>query len=112
MGNEFSKQSSNSAEYFGDTRDFWWNRDFIELMATRRRLAEVRDVLDVGCGVGHWGALLGAVLPQEARVTVHRARPRGCARLSERQGVPCRAAVRLARVSGTKHASSVARAPA
>src|SRR5262245_51147603 len=69
MGNEFKKQSSHSAEYFGDTRDFWWNRDFLELMATRWRLAEVRDVLDVGCGVGHWGALLGGVLPQEARVT-------------------------------------------
>jgi SAM-dependent methyltransferase len=40
------------------SRDFWWNPDFLDLMARRWRLAEVRRVLDVGAGVGHWGRLL------------------------------------------------------
>jgi SAM-dependent methyltransferase len=68
MGNEFAGHTAHSAEYFGDTRDHWWNADFLRLMAQRWRLEAVRDVLDVGCGVGHWGATLASVLPVEARV--------------------------------------------
>jgi len=38
-------------------------------MAKRWKLEAVRDVLDVGCGVGHWGMLLAAVMPEDVRVT-------------------------------------------
>jgi SAM-dependent methyltransferase len=69
MANEFKGQTAHSAEHFGDSRDYWWNLDFLRLMAKRWRLDTVREVLDVGCGVGHWGMLLGAVLPSSARVT-------------------------------------------
>ena len=63
MANEFRTLESHSAEYFGDTRDYWWNPDFIELIAKRLSFDRVREVLDVGCGVGHWGQLLINVLP-------------------------------------------------
>ena len=33
MGNPFGEHPSHSAEYFGDTRDHWWNRDYLELVA-------------------------------------------------------------------------------
>ena len=69
MGNEFQGSAGHSAEYFGDSRDYWWNRDFLELLALRWRFDAVSDVLDVGCGVGHWGQLLASVLPTSARVT-------------------------------------------
>jgi SAM-dependent methyltransferase len=68
MANEFRTLASHSAEYFGDTRDYWWNLDFLELMGKRLSFDRVRDVLDVGCGVGHWGQVLGKVLPSVARV--------------------------------------------
>jgi SAM-dependent methyltransferase len=68
MANEFRTLDSHSAEYFGDTRDYWWNRDFLELMAKRLSFDHVREVLDVGCGVGHWGQLLIDVLPAGTRV--------------------------------------------
>jgi hypothetical protein len=29
MANEFRTLNSHSAEYFGDTRDYWWNLDFL-----------------------------------------------------------------------------------
>jgi SAM-dependent methyltransferase len=61
-------QKPHSAEYFGEQRDFWWNRDFLELMARRLRLAEARFALDVGSGVGHWGRTLLPHLAPEARV--------------------------------------------
>lgn len=69
MSNEFKGQAAHSAEHFGDMRDHWWNLDFLQLMAKRWKLDAVRDVLDVGCGVGHWGMLLASVLPKDVRVT-------------------------------------------
>jgi SAM-dependent methyltransferase len=68
MANEFAGQDAHSAEYFGDTRDFWYAPDFLALVARRWGLEEVRTVLDVGCGAGHWGRALATVLPPEARV--------------------------------------------
>jgi SAM-dependent methyltransferase len=69
MGNAFKGRAEHSAEYFGDTRDHWWNQDFLQLIAKRWRFEAVRDVLDVGCGVGHWGQLLATVMPESVRVT-------------------------------------------
>jgi SAM-dependent methyltransferase len=56
----------HSAAYFGPERDFWWNLDHLALIASRRGLASVRSVLDVGSGQGHWGMLLSSVLPGDA----------------------------------------------
>jgi ubiquinone/menaquinone biosynthesis C-methylase UbiE len=49
-------------------RDFWWNADFIALMARRWQLDAVHGALDVGAGAGHWGRLLVPHLAPEARV--------------------------------------------
>lgn len=62
------KTQLHSEEYLGEARDYWWNADFLNLMARRWALDEVRSVLDVGCGAGHWGRVLSRVLPSEARV--------------------------------------------
>lgn len=69
MGNEFKGLASHSAEWFGDTRDHWWNADWLGLVGARFGAERVRDVLDVGCGVGHWGRTLAQVLPSDARLT-------------------------------------------
>jgi SAM-dependent methyltransferase len=58
----------HSAEFFGPERDFWWNLDHLELIASRLGLDAVGSVLDVGCGVGHWGRLLSLVLPADATI--------------------------------------------
>jgi SAM-dependent methyltransferase len=59
----------HSALYFGDTRNHWWNGDYLRLLGQRLRLAETRSLLDVGCGVGHWGRLLLPLCHPEARLT-------------------------------------------
>lgn len=59
----------HSAEHFGEQRDFWWNRDFLKLMAKRWNVEKIATVLDAGCGVGHWGRILSAILPKEAKIT-------------------------------------------
>jgi SAM-dependent methyltransferase len=69
MGNEFADRTEHSAEYFGDSRDHWWNDDYLELLARRWQLSHVQTLLDVGCGIGHWGRLLARHLPREATIT-------------------------------------------
>jgi ubiquinone/menaquinone biosynthesis C-methylase UbiE len=59
----------HSAECFGEQRNFWWNRDFLDLMAARWRLNEASSLADVGCGLGHWSRLLYPYLRPPARLT-------------------------------------------
>jgi ubiquinone/menaquinone biosynthesis C-methylase UbiE len=58
----------HSVEQFGPQRDFWWNRDFLDLMASRWRLAEASSLADVGCGLCHWSRLLYPYLRKPARL--------------------------------------------
>jgi ubiquinone/menaquinone biosynthesis C-methylase UbiE len=60
------QKKPHSADYFGEQRDFWWNHDFLELMARRWQFERIKHVLDVGCGVGHWGRVLIPLLPEDA----------------------------------------------
>jgi SAM-dependent methyltransferase len=105
LANEFRTLEAHSAEYFGDTRDYWWNQDFIALIGRRFAFEKVHDVLDVGCGVGHWAQVLASALPIDVRVigvdrdpswvdkATERAASRGLShrfryRLSEAQALP------------------------
>ena len=56
------------AEQFGPQRDFWWNRDFLDLMATRWRLRNASSLADIGCGLCHWSRLLYPYLRAPARL--------------------------------------------
>jgi ubiquinone/menaquinone biosynthesis C-methylase UbiE len=64
---EHIKNKVHSAAYFDEQRDHWWNRDFLELMGQRLRFDKVHKVLDVGCGMGHWGRALAPALPLDAQ---------------------------------------------
>lgn len=59
----------HSEQYFGEQRNFWWNQDFIQLMAQRWNLKQVKSMLDIGCGIGHWGRLLASHLHDQAKIT-------------------------------------------
>jgi ubiquinone/menaquinone biosynthesis C-methylase UbiE len=58
----------HSAEWFGEQRNFWWNHDFLDLMAARWRLNEASSLADIGCGLGHWSRLLYPYLRRPARL--------------------------------------------
>jgi SAM-dependent methyltransferase len=63
MGNPYRGAATHSAEYFGDSRDDWWNADYLALLARHWQLG-AGVALDVGAGVGHWSRLLAHVLPE------------------------------------------------
>lgn len=58
----------HSAEWLGEHREFWWNRDFLQLMTKRWDVANVHSVLDVGCGMGHWDQSLAEFLPSDVKI--------------------------------------------
>lgn len=61
------------AGFEGDWRDSWWNDDFLRLLGHRTDLARRERLLDVGCGVGHWGQrLLPLAHPEATLVGVDR----------------------------------------
>ncbi len=53
----------------GDWRDTWWDEDFLGLMAGVLALGWVRQALDLGCGVGHWGQRWAPYLHESAELT-------------------------------------------
>ncbi len=61
-------QKPHSEHQFGPQRDFWWNPDFVGLMARRWRLSEAASLADIGCGLCHWSRLLYGYLKQPARL--------------------------------------------
>jgi ubiquinone/menaquinone biosynthesis C-methylase UbiE len=63
------KTKGHSEEYFGDFRDYWYNQDFLELMANRWELEKVRTLLDVGCGQCHWTRIVSQFLVKGSQVT-------------------------------------------
>lgn len=63
-----SETKPHSAEFFKEFRDYWWNADFLELMGRRLSFENVSRVLDVGCGVGHWGRFLAPHLTSDTKL--------------------------------------------
>jgi len=62
-------EKGHSEEWFGDYRDYWYNQDFLELMAKRWNLSRVNSLLDVGCGLCHWSRLISQFLPTGAQIS-------------------------------------------
>jgi ubiquinone/menaquinone biosynthesis C-methylase UbiE len=58
----------HSADQFGPQRDFWWHRDFLDLMTERWRLWEASSLADIGSGQCHWSRLLYPYLRSPARI--------------------------------------------
>jgi SAM-dependent methyltransferase len=59
----------HSAQEFGPQREFWWHRDFLDLMAARWELAQAGSLADIGCGQCHWSRLLYRYLKPPGRFT-------------------------------------------
>lgn len=74
----------HSAAYFNDQRDFWFNDDWLRLLARRLGLDRVRRALDVGSGQGHWTLLLAPLLAADAELVGVEREPEWVQRAGER----------------------------
>ncbi len=63
------QSGGHSENYFGEYRNFWWNKGFLNLMAKRLNLKQHHSLLDVGCGQCHWSKLLVPYLAKPAHIT-------------------------------------------
>jgi len=59
----------HSEEFFCESRNHWWNDDYVELVSKRLKLNQYFDILDVGCGLGHWFRVLAPYLNKKANYT-------------------------------------------
>ena len=66
MNNKSDKK--HSEEFFGEARDYWWNDDYLELLANRLDFDSYKTMIDVGCGQGHMSFKLEKYLGTDARV--------------------------------------------
>ncbi|CAN5152387.1 hypothetical protein BH23BAC2_BH23BAC2_00920 [soil metagenome] len=66
---EDQENKGHSENYFGDYRDFWWNKAFLDMTAARLELEKHRSILDVGCGAGHWTRTLAPYLGTNTEIT-------------------------------------------
>lgn len=66
----------HSENYFGDYRDFWWNKGFLDLTSRRLEISKHSSMLDVGCGQGHWTRILARYLNKNSEITAVDSDPR------------------------------------
>lgn len=59
----------HSESYFGGYRNFWWNKAFLDMTASRLNLKRHTSMLDIGCGQGHWTRILTPYLGENASIT-------------------------------------------
>ncbi|HZW83829.1 MAG TPA: methyltransferase domain-containing protein [Candidatus Deferrimicrobium sp.] len=58
----------HSQEYLGEARDYWWNDDFLCLLAKRLNLSECTTLVDIGCGKGYLAYMFAPYLNSNAKV--------------------------------------------
>lgn len=61
----------HSELFFSDYRDYWYNKDFLNLMAKRWDLYRYSSMLDIGSGLCHWSQLLVPYLKPNSTVTAY-----------------------------------------
>ena len=65
---EENEEKKHSEEHLGPSREYWWNEDYLELLAHRLNLEYCRSLVDIGCGKGMMGFKFSRYLPDGATV--------------------------------------------
>lgn len=69
MKNTHTPRKAHSIDHFGEAREYWWNEDYLSLLAQRLELDQCHQLADIGCGQGSLSLRLAPYLPAGAHVT-------------------------------------------
>ncbi|QCR20916.1 bifunctional 2-polyprenyl-6-hydroxyphenol methylase/3-demethylubiquinol 3-O-methyltransferase UbiG [Pontibacter sp. SGAir0037] len=62
------REKKHSEEHLGPARQYWWNEDYLELLAHRLHIGYTQSLVDIGCGKGMMGFKFSKYLPEGATV--------------------------------------------
>ncbi len=68
MNRKQTKPKAHSEALLVESREHWWNEDYLDLLAGRLDLEHAMDLIDIGCGKGMMAFRLSKYLPEGARV--------------------------------------------
>ncbi|MEQ9438763.1 MAG: class I SAM-dependent methyltransferase [Cyclobacteriaceae bacterium] len=60
---------SHSEDHLGEAREYWWNDDYLALIAQRLDAKSCHQVADIGCGKGSMTFRLAPYFAEEATIT-------------------------------------------
>ncbi len=63
-----NENQAHSQDHLGESREYWWNEDFLELLAKRLSLQDCNHVADIGCGNGIMSLNVANYLPTGASI--------------------------------------------
>lgn len=58
----------HSEEHLGPAREYWWNEDYLELLAKRLYVDYCHTLVDIGCGKGMMGFKFSKYMPDGSQV--------------------------------------------
>ncbi|HEY4652592.1 MAG TPA: methyltransferase domain-containing protein [Pontibacter sp.] len=58
----------HSEEHLGPAREYWWNEDYLELLAQRLHIPYCQTLVDIGCGKGMMGFKFSRYMPEGSHV--------------------------------------------
>ncbi|MEJ8758213.1 methyltransferase domain-containing protein [Pontibacter sp. H259] len=58
----------HSEEHLGPAREYWWNDDYLELLAQRLHIEYSHTLVDIGCGKGMMGFKFSKYMPDGSSV--------------------------------------------
>ncbi len=68
MRNQQNTKSSHSESHLNDAREYWWNEDYLALLADRLDIIDCESLADIGCGKGMMAFKFAPYLPPGAAV--------------------------------------------
>lgn len=63
-----NENQAHSQDHLGESREYWWNEDYLELLARRLSLKDCKSVADIGCGNGLMSLNVANYLPEGASI--------------------------------------------
>ncbi|MBI1184385.1 methyltransferase domain-containing protein [bacterium] len=69
LASDLIQKEKHSESHLVESREYWWNNDYLELLSQRLDFKHCNRMADIGCGQGMMSFLLAPFLPENALIT-------------------------------------------